>query len=146
MYIRRLGSPENPIRTYEINYNYFMFNSLIWWIWKNPDVRKLRILDFWPLTDDLVFKFTFMGHQFLVETPFVDYWLSNKNADCPVEVTQKLIAYIRSRRMRGFERRIIYYALLEERGRKTPWNTYITVIFLIFIFLSFYFMMRACHT
>jgi len=47
----------------------------------------------WPLTDDYWIEFTWRGHPFSIDSPFVHYWI-HRTRDCPDAVFQQLLDHI----------------------------------------------------
>jgi hypothetical protein len=95
MNVRKIGPKDEPIDTVEINYHSLSARQLMKYLEKLPslEITEKRFL---PMTDDLWIGFEYKGFKFLVETPFVDYWVRRESEDCPESVFREIVNHLRS--------------------------------------------------
>jgi len=93
-YLRILGSKSGEIEIIELDYKYFSINRLLKHLKKLPcfKIKKTRS---WMLTDDVWIDFEYKEYKFLIESPFVHYWIS-KEEDCPESVFFEIIEHIKN--------------------------------------------------
>ena len=94
MLLKHLGSDTGRLETVEIDYRVVGLRRLIRHLKRLPGLTVTKFRS-WPLTDDYWLDFTFRGHRFELESPFVHYWIS-RQPDCPDDVFEALLDHLRS--------------------------------------------------
>ena len=93
MRLKQLGSDTGRLETVEIDYREIGLRRLIRHLKRLPGLTVTNFQS-WPLTDDYQLDFTFRGHQFELDSPFVHYCLS-RQAECPDDVFEALLDHLR---------------------------------------------------
>jgi hypothetical protein len=97
MNVKEMGPNDQPLDTVEINYHSLSTRKLMRHLTKLPGLRITKKTS-WPMTDDLWIWFEYKGFKFIVETPFVDYWVRRESEDCPEEIFREIINHLRAYR------------------------------------------------
>ena len=97
MLVKHLGSDTGRVETIEIDHRAVGLRRLIRHLKRLPDLHVTNIRSWLP-TDDHWVDFTFRGHRFELDSPFVHYWIS-RAPDCPDDVFHALVEHLRALRV-----------------------------------------------
>lgn len=115
MNVREMGPKHEPLDTVEINYHSLSSRKLMRLLTEIPGLRITKKTS-WLITDDLWIWFEYKGFKFIVETPFVDYWVTRESEDCPEAIFREIINHLRKHRLSPLRAWIV--AISERRRAK----------------------------
>ena len=92
MRVRRLGRPDEPWHTVEINYNLLSFRALLRHLRKLPGLTIVDSMS-WPLTDDYQADVLYKGHRLDIDSVFVDFTVS-RGEGCPESIFLEVVRHL----------------------------------------------------